>query len=90
MFEVALARMAEAEADIDEIQSLLERLIMVVKENGRFATARQMDNVYASKRMLRAALGEEAPNVGDTPPGVDQTDPVWASRYAKRHVMSFP
>ena len=89
MFEVALARMAEAEADIDEIQSLLERLIMVVKESGRFATARQMDNVYASKRMLRAALGEEAPNVGDAPPGTDRSDPVWASRaWVEKRIYS--
>ena len=89
MFDIALARMAEAEADIDEIQSLAERLIMVVKERGRFATSRQMDKVYAGKRMLREALTEEAPNVGDAPPGIDRTDVVWASRaWVEKRIYS--
>lgn len=89
MFEVALARMAEAEADVDEIQSLLERVMMVVKANGRFATARQMDNVYACKRMLRGALEEQVPNVGDALPGVDRSDPVWASKaWVEKRIYS--
>ena len=89
MFEVALARMAEAEADVDEIQSLLERLMMVVKANGRFATSRQMDDVYACKRMLRSALEEQVPNVGDAPPGVDRSDPVWASKaWVQKRIYS--
>jgi hypothetical protein len=80
MFEIELARMAEAEADVDEMQSLLERLMMSVKANGRFATSRQMDNVYACKRLLRSALEAQAPNVGDVPLGTDRSDPVWASK----------
>ena len=75
MFEVALARMAEAEADVDEIQSLLgKRLRMrVIRESG-FSTPTQGTRLRTCVELMLLALDRERPNVGDEAAEIDRSD----------------
>ena len=56
-FSVALFEMVGAERDLDEMQSMIERLRMQVEKEGGCGSSVQMDRVHSCLRLLKFALG---------------------------------
>ena len=58
-FSVALFEMADAERDLDEIQSMIERLRMQVEKEGDYGSSVQMSRIHSCLRLFKFALDRE-------------------------------
>ena len=72
-FSVALFEMADAERDLEEMQSMIERLRMQIQKEGGYGSSVQMDRIHACLRLFKFALDRERVTFADDGRGRGET-----------------
>ena len=58
-FSVALFELANEERDLDEMQSMIERLRMQVEKEGGYGSSVQMNRIHSCLRLFKFSLDRE-------------------------------
>ena len=74
-FSVALFEMVDEERDLDEMQSMVERLRMQVEKEGGYDSSVQMDRVHSCLRLFKYSLDRERVTFADAGQGIVETTP---------------
>ena len=77
-FSVALFELANEERDLDEMQSMIERLRMQVEKEGGYGSSVQMNRIHSCLRLFKFSLDRERVNFADAGQGHVETTPQQA------------
>ena len=77
-FSVALFEMADAERDLDEMQSIIERLRMQVVKEWGYSSIVQMNRIHSCLRLFKFSLDRERVTFADAGRGLVETTPQQA------------
>ena len=77
-FSVALFELVDAERDLDEMQSMIERLRMQVEKEGGYGSSVQMDRVHSCLRLFKFSLDRERGTFADAGQGSVEMTPQQA------------